>query len=366
MSVCGCRDAAPGPTFRATGEDAYDTAGLGAVRSVVAADLDGDGLPELIHPAPATSEVHVRRNEGQRAFGPVSEFPAGQSIDEVQAVDLDGDGHTDVLARGELAVSVLFGDGSGRLAAPVLLPVGESLTDVLVGDCDGDGRRDVVATRFGGYPSTSVHGMSVFLQTAPRAFSALPELTWQGAAPLDAALGDVTGDGDLDVVFRHWNFSGLPNWSRVSVGRGDGRFDLDPPARATSGLQHVLYEDIDGDGVAELVGSGSLRIGVSHYLGAGVMVAGEALRHVSSVHALSAADADGDGRTDVAAVSYLDGLVTICRADGNGGFDVPHHVGFRATVDSLAIADLDADGLPDLVAASGEAEALLVRYNGVR
>ena len=94
------------------------------VHSVAAVDMDGDGKPDLVFNDMAGARVVWLRGKGDGSFGAPTNLPAGSkghAYFNVQAADLDGDGKPDLVvpAHPSPEVAVLFGNGKrALLAAP--------------------------------------------------------------------------------------------------------------------------------------------------------------------------------------------------------------------------------------------------------
>lgn len=142
----GVVDAAGGFFFggiglaRGTGTGTYlpagTIAGASAYESLVFADMDGDGRPDLVFVGPA--KVGILRNRGG-AFAASSSVPAVQAW-EVSVGDLDLDGSLDVFMGGGPPTVAIPGDGAARLLAPGFGNQGLALCDL-----DSNGRGDLVA-----------------------------------------------------------------------------------------------------------------------------------------------------------------------------------------------------------------------------
>ncbi len=144
--------------------------------------------------------------------------------------DVDGDGDLDLLtANTSGTVSVRLGNGAARFTASATapdLPIAPNgyVFDLALGDVDADGDFDLLVTTQGAGPRDSLGAVVVRLSdgtgrfrplVTPRADPAV------GAEPWRVALGDLDGDGDLDLLTT--GFSGLTGGS-VSV-----RFNRDQP-----------------------------------------------------------------------------------------------------------------------------------------
>lgn len=121
--------------------------------AVSAGDLDEDGMDDAV----VVDDIHagelqvfLQQDDGFHRAGGV---PVGVYPHSAELRDLDGDGHLDVatVLGGSTALSVCFGDGTGRLADCVTLEHGVSQpTDVDAADLDGDGRIDLMVSGYGG------------------------------------------------------------------------------------------------------------------------------------------------------------------------------------------------------------------------
>ena len=116
--------------------------------SVTAADLDGDGKPDLAVAnggAPPANTVSVLLNQGNGTFAARVDYAVGTTPDSVAAADLDGDGKLDlaVVQNYSNTVSVLLNNGNGTFAAKVDYPTGTAPGSVAAVDLNGDGMADL-------------------------------------------------------------------------------------------------------------------------------------------------------------------------------------------------------------------------------
>jgi len=185
----------------------------------------------------------------------------GGSPYDVAVGDLNNDGLPDVAVADVSAgntITILMRDSAmpGNFLAPITLDVGNPSTAVAIGDVNGDGRLDLVATT---ETSTGVGSIAVFLQSATTAGSFPVRTDFSaGTEPLAVKLADVDGDGLTDVVVANGGpgYSGSGT-SGVSVLLQDpltiGAF-LPPVTYATArGSTAVAVDDLDNDGLPDLV-----------------------------------------------------------------------------------------------------------------
>lgn len=113
------------------------------------ADFDGDGAVDIAFATGVSTTpnpAQVWRNDGTGGFQFASVLPVA-GVRNFTAADMNGDGHTDLVANTANSVVVLIGDGAGGFAAPVIAAVvSGSVSRGELADIDHDGRMDIVAT----------------------------------------------------------------------------------------------------------------------------------------------------------------------------------------------------------------------------
>jgi hypothetical protein len=319
-----------------------------------AADYDEDGRLDIAFDGP--QGVNVMRGHGDGTFGaPAAVSRVTDGTSAMVARDIDGDGHADLLGivSFENAVAVALGRGDGTFVPPAIFPVGTSPEAVTVGDLDGDGRLDLVATNVGS------DDVSLLLGTGGGTFRPGGRYV-AGSSPAFSALGDVDGDGTLDLVVADQDI-GNQSGGEVSVlpGHGDGTFAgaRSVPLAGTE-PRAVALGDVDGDGRLDvLTGNSAGSVTVARGDGRG-MFAAPALLDLGSLATATAAalaDLDGDGRMDlvIAQVGFTPDVnaVATLRGAGDGGFGPPLTFQVGKQPSGLAIADFDGDGRPDVASA---------------
>lgn len=152
------------------------------------ADLDGDGSPDIAI-TDLSGDVHLLRGDsaGVLAFWKSLETGAAGTRDVV-AVDIDGDGVIDLVTANQHShtVTLIRGLGKGEFAAPTAIGVGERPRSVTVADLDGDGKLDLVVANQGD------GALSLLFQTTgsavPCGSPPMPSPAATGAGGEDAAV----------------------------------------------------------------------------------------------------------------------------------------------------------------------------------
>ncbi len=181
------------------------TTGLsGNIVYILASDLDSDGYDDLVvvseeYPGPA-AHVSVFPGGGDGSFGAPVSYPVPSYPVMATAGFLDGDLHPDLAVAlsgpgtgWEGSVALLFGTGHGSFGDAVIVPAGQDTRWVGITDINHDGAADLVAS------NNSTMDISVSYGDGTGLFNSYESYV-AGAGPASAALGDIDGDGDLDVI----------------------------------------------------------------------------------------------------------------------------------------------------------------------
>jgi hypothetical protein len=243
------------------------TIGTGVVRpyGVAVADINGDGFADIVTANYGNSTLSILKSNGNGTFQPpvTVTLPAGANPGFLKLADVNGDGKPDIIESnfGTGTVGVLLNDGHGGFSAPTYTNVGSGPAGLAVGDINGDGFPDIVVG------NTGDNTVSVLLNDRHGGFTAQTPVTLaSGAIPLNVALGDLNGDGKLDMVVDDIQDDTIV----VLLGDGAGHFTQKSSFTFGSGgtgtvstsPQSVSLVDINGDGILDIVTS-AYQSGVS-------------------------------------------------------------------------------------------------------
>jgi len=304
----------------------------------------------------------VKAKAGSLAFSAAagSPFAVGVGPQSVALGDFNSDGKLDLATANYLdnTVSVLLGDGTGRFAAAAGSPVSVGLGpySVALGDLNGDGKLDIVTANESG------NSISVLLGDGSGTFTAAAgSPVAVGAAPTSVALGDVNGDGRLDVVTVNYNGNSVS----VLLGDGTGRFTAAPGSPYSLGAGTfpiaVALGDINGDGRLDIATANAAKGTISVLLGDGLgsfsPVAGSpfSLGGGAAAYSLSLVDVNGDGKTDIVTANVVGISSTVLLGNGSGGFvpsaGSPFSVGGSTlvTANAVALGDMNGDGKLEII-----------------
>jgi FG-GAP-like repeat len=173
---------------------------------VTTADINGDGRPDIIGACnnSDTYYLHIWTNNGTGGFvnDPVP-FLSLNGMLCVAAADLNGDGKPDLaLAINSLTIGngimVLTNNGNGAFTRTGFYPTPAVPYAVVAADVNGDGAQDLIGVNQGNNTLTvwTNNGSGIFSSNATLAV---------GSGPESMTAGDINGDGRMDLISGNWN-----------------------------------------------------------------------------------------------------------------------------------------------------------------
>jgi hypothetical protein len=252
---------------------------------------------------------------------------------------------------------------------------GEANASLVLGDLNGDGKLDIVTANFcvANCQTTPEGGFGVLLGNGDGTFQSALVYSLVGGTAGSVALGDLNGDGKLDVVVSVTPTIGCFAEGSIAVflGKGDGTFQ--PQRTYKSGglcANNLLVADVNEDGKPDVLvvndcgsdqsfcsSSTDSVIAVLRGNGDGSFLAARTYDSGGAARSsITVADVNGDEKLDLLVANsggeHLGGVgnTAVLLGNGDGTFQTAEIFESGAMgPTSLAVADLNGDGKPDVV-----------------
>ncbi len=186
--------------------------GIVSGSGVAAADMNNDGIFDLVVGDLHGSLVSVLLGNGDGTFTPMPASDAGGGVLVLVTADVNGDTFMDVSAANlsPFNAAILLGNGDGTLGPPLTVPAAGKVTSVDLGDVDGDDDLDWVISIFG-------EGLwRLYLNDGSGQFSFEREF-YASRNPVCAVMVDFDNDTDLDLVLLDEISNDIFLWENMST-----------------------------------------------------------------------------------------------------------------------------------------------------
>ncbi|HEX4263081.1 MAG TPA: VCBS repeat-containing protein [Verrucomicrobiae bacterium] len=292
---------------------------------------------------------------------------------DIFLVDLNHDGHLDLITKHlmQKKLAIWSGDGKGHF-----VPTAQGSMDfdampgaVALGDVNNDGNLDLAV-------SSKVHdkeSVRIFLGDHKGGFNLIPDSSLAVGVSTEGRdykpnllFADLNEDGNLDLI----SANGQRNSTEILIGDGHGNFSPGPIVkRAKAKDFSFALGDVDGDGHLDLANSipgQPADFGLGHIetrrgdgKGGFALTADQTLSAGPDPRVAAIVDVDDDGHPDIAVSHGHTSMLSILLNDGHGKFKEqqgpPIDVGWPAA--QLVAVDFNADKNVDLVATTVDLKA---------
>lgn len=309
------------------------------------ADIDRDGMQDIVSLSPSLGTVAVHRNRGAKLFGPTPSHWIGPNPQSLRVVDLDADGILDLLATnpGSSVLRARFGEGGGAFAPAAIVVTESRAHGVAVGDLTGDGLPDLATVD----PTANV--LATYRARPGAVFERVADYR-ADTGPVRAELFDLDRDGFLDIVWVETSRGREPYVVGTRRGVGDGTFG-DPSWYETGAdPSDAALADVTGDGVPDLVVAcgGEPVVSVLSGHGDGTFAVARSFTTVKPSVAVSVCDVDMDGWVDIILAHDTSPGGSIMKNMSGNAFTLLQILPLPGSTLDVESGDLDADGIPDL------------------
>ena len=318
---------------------------------IVAADVNGDGLADVIMPGPGlgnSQSIAVLYGQANGTLASPQYIAVPTAPYALAAGDVDGNGTIDLVSitsdnSSSTTVSILFGDGHGNFKPPATQ---QTFADIYPGpaylaDLNRDGKSDLVLAVQ--EPSSS-EGL-VWLANTGGGFAA--PITLATAANQYFSIADFNGDGKPDILYTLGGTSTSSPSLHILMNQGNGNF-IDQAAGGLNGIVGVANVlDFNLDGIPDLVVQAQQVYSFAGN-GDGTFTQVASTNIPGGPIQLVSGDFDNDGLPDLAgSIGTEPSEIVYLFGDGKGDFVFQPVVGPEGAY--VATGDFNGDGIADVV-----------------
>ena len=321
------------------------------------ADLDGDGDKDMAALIQNPNRLSWFENLGNGNWSEeIAIMEIGNPI-QLLALDIDNDEDIDLVTASSTDSRIRWFENNGEgefISSNTIDNDADQVSDITMYDIDGDDDLDLISSLNGSIPHPN--GIHVYVNTGSQNFADPYELPRSNPDNLNFAIGDLNGDGTVDLIAGE---------TAGSLGRlfwfsniGDTSFSDQKRIAPLVGVNtYIGAHDMDQDGDQDIL-IGANESGANDFIGWLENVEFGSDYYFHSIVAddringgyLSAGDLNSDGYPDIAYCINSPGICGWIANDGNGNFLEEDTIAFSGSFNkSIALEDMDSDGDLDIL-----------------
>jgi hypothetical protein len=325
-------------------------------RAITPADINGDGLPDLIcvyYNSFIATEL-TNNGSGFGLYAAPSDAAAHSAI--IMVSNIDDHGLVGFVVANFVGASIsVLTNSSGGLAVASSAPAGTYPSSIAAADVNGDGSIDLIVANDGN------NTLSVLTNNGSGMF-ALSSSPPTGFSPASVTAADVNGDGKIDLISANEGTNTLT----ILTNNGSGSFaTASSPAVGNGPYCVIAVTNLDGHGLMALVSAnysdGTLTVLTNN--GSGIFGLNATYTVGGGPECVIAADVNGDGYPDLISANTISNSLTVYTNNGSGGFVLDAILGAGSQPCTVIAADVNGDGHPDLICANFGGSTLSVFTN---
>ncbi len=322
------------------------------IASLVVADLNGDGRPDLAYYG-EPKELVVLYNLGAGGWSAPKRWPIedGQlSPNALCTGDLNGDGREDLVLLGETCVYFFPQKADHTLGEPERIPFSGTVRSVQVLDVDGDGRSDLLLVNWEDRYPFRFRLQGADGQLGPEIYFSSPPIRSYWADNLEPK-----GKMQVITIAQNSGRAQVSEFTRAPAealagGFQQGQFQVFPLNRTDKARRGLLWADVNGDGRPDLLvaepESGQVSLCLQQPDGS--LAPPKTFPTLAGISDLAVADWQGDGRPEIFMLSEDERQVGVTRLDDKGRLPFPRLLPLEGKPLVLAAGPLQPGAKPTL------------------
>jgi len=322
------------------------------IASLVVADLNGDGRPDLAYYG-EPKELIVQYNQGTNGWSAPKRWPIadGQlSANALTTGDLNGDGRTDLVLLGENCVYFLPQLEDHTLGEPRKIPFSGAVKAVQVLDVDGDGRSDLLLVNWEDRNPFRFRLQKPDGDLGPETYFTLPPIRsyWADNLETNSQVQIVTiaaNSGRAQIS----QFTRKPA-APLSGALREGQFQVLPLTKTDKARRGQLWADVNGDGRPDLLVAEpeSGQISIYFQQPDGSLAAAKTFPTLSGVSDIAVADWNGDGKPEIFLLSADERQIGVATLDDKQRLPFPTLIPLDGKPLAMAVGPLQSGAKPTL------------------
>ncbi|HVV02279.1 MAG TPA: VCBS repeat-containing protein [Verrucomicrobiae bacterium] len=315
------------------------------ISALVVEDLNSDGRPDIAYYGDPR-ELIVLYNEGTNNWSSPTRFEIddGQlSPNALCAGDLNGDGRTDLVLLGDSCVYLIGQKKDHTLGEPKKIPFSGTVRSIQTVDIDGNGRTDLLLVNWEDRTPFRFRLQKADGDLGPENYFNFPSIRSYWADSLEAS-----NKTQIITIAQNSGRAQISEFTRkaaepLSGALREGEFQLLPLNQTDAARRGLLWADVNGDGLPDLLAaqpdSGQLTVYLQEK--DGTLGSGKTFPTLAGVTDIAVADWDGDGKPEIFILSPDERKIGVTRFEEKQRVPFPELIPIEGKPLALAVGKLN-------------------------